>query len=143
MGFDDGNHFDEQFKTVNVGEFFDFVSAPKKKKKSDKCPVCGYTPKQFLETGFLGCTECYKYLYDTVEPAILRLFGKTEHICNDYEPASKMVKAKQNSSQKVLCSTDELTKLKNELNLAVINEDYEKAAYLKNKINRLKGEING
>lgn len=135
----DNNDFDEQFKTVNVGEFFDFVSAPKRKNKNDRCPVCGYTASKFLETGFLGCTECYKHLYSVIEPVILRLFGKAEHSCVDYELVTNPPKTKQISSQKVLCTIDELTKLKNELNLAVINEDYEKAAYLKNKIDILKG----
>ena len=52
----DTQNNDEQFKVVNVGEFFDFTVNLNKTKsnKKDKCLNCGWTSEKFLATGFLA-----------------------------------------------------------------------------------------
>lgn len=136
MEYNTGKDFDEQFKTANVGEFFDFVSAPRQNKKSNKCPVCGYTSKQFLETGFLGCSECYKHLFDVVKPAIIRLFGKDEHVIVDDFTVIIEPKKWANYAQS---EKQDVNELKHRLKKAVLKEDYAWAAKLKKEIDELKG----
>lgn len=44
-----------------------FFRSKKRKGKSDKkCPLCGYTVKDFNEYRFLGCSFCYEYFYEEV-----------------------------------------------------------------------------
>ena len=43
------------------------------------CPVCGYSYKQFAETGRLGCDHCYDAFHEELEPLVKRLHGSVEH----------------------------------------------------------------
>lgn len=54
-----------------------FLSATQ---KSDVCPVCGRTAKEFSSTGLVGCGACYKYLVNVVAPVVLRMQGADKHV---------------------------------------------------------------
>lgn len=122
----DTQNNDEQFKVVNVGEFFDFTVNLNKTKsnKKDKCLNCGWTSEKFLATGFLGCPECYKYLASTISPVIERLFGKTEHSGVNYNVKPQ----------------GDIEELKEQPKNAVEQEDYEQAAIIKRQLNSLIGD---
>lgn len=38
--------------------------------QSKICGNCGYDFNNFIETGFLGCTDCYQYFKKELEPYI-------------------------------------------------------------------------
>lgn len=93
------------------------------------CKNCGQTYSQFRKSNKLGCSECYQSFSDLSEEYIEKYHQSTEHIGKiPKSEGSKFVKQKT------------LLKLKDELTYAVIEEDYEKAAVLRDKIKEIESE---
>jgi protein arginine kinase activator len=91
------------------------------------CPHCGFTLGQFRKAGTLGCP----YDYEVFEKSLLPLIekaqnGKTSH-CGKIPSKISQPERKQM----------ERSNLQRQLEAAVQNEDYELAAKLRDKINRL------
>ncbi len=108
---------------LNNTEFF-----PLKVGFSDelKCPVCGLSYNRFRETGRFGCSNCYKAFSDKLNPLFRRLHGNISH-------SGKIPVRAGGNIKKVR----EKERLKTALNFAVKNEEYEKAAELRDKIKEL------
>ncbi|MDP4146241.1 MAG: UvrB/UvrC motif-containing protein [Bacillota bacterium] len=90
------------------------------------CKNCGMTYSQFKEKGFFGCSECYDNFSSTVTPIISRVQGNAEHV-------GKIPKR----SGKVIAGKKRILKLKEELQKAIAQEEYEKAAEIRDKIREL------
>jgi protein arginine kinase activator len=91
------------------------------------CPVCGFTLDEFRKETVLGCPNDYEYF----EKALLMLIerahnGRTSH-CGKIPS-----KAPQQTQQQV-----KLTKLRQQLEAAVRQEDYESAAKLRDEIKQI------
>ncbi|MDP4088518.1 MAG: UvrB/UvrC motif-containing protein [Bacillota bacterium] len=87
------------------------------------CPKCGTTYGEFKQTGFLGCDGCYKYFNTALEAVVRRVQGNSEHIGKvPLKSAKELVEKKR------------LIKLKEELQKAILMEEYEKAAELRDEI---------
>lgn len=93
------------------------------------CSTCNTSFKEYKKTGKLGCSECYKAFEDELDPRIKSIYGFSEHV-GKY-PKNK---AKNNSS------IERIRELKEQLNTAIKNEEYEDAAKLRDEI--LKIEAN-
>ena len=90
------------------------------------CSNCGITAEEFKRTGLVGCEQCYKTFRSIVNPIIQRVQGKTEH--------------KGKFPKKVgieLINKKKIVKLKEELQKAILEEEYEKAAILRDEIKNL------
>jgi len=48
-----------------------------KRRKYDKCPVCGYTIDEFKEYRFLGCDFCYEYFFKEVSDYMRKIHTNT------------------------------------------------------------------
>ncbi|MBQ6999166.1 MAG: UvrB/UvrC motif-containing protein [Clostridia bacterium] len=95
-----------------------------------KCPECGIDFKRFNSTGLLGCDKCYDVFAEAVETMMQRTQGAIVHNGKISGPDSEEIK-KQN----------EISKLKSELQKAILEEKYEDAAKLRDSIKALeKGE---
>ena len=90
------------------------------------CEVCGMSFEDFRKTGKLGCSNCYRIYGEKLKPILKRLHGSTEHTG----------KAPVRLSSKI-SHTRELDSLKASLAKAVQDEEYEKAAELRDKIKEL------
>jgi protein-arginine kinase activator protein McsA len=44
-----------------------------------RCPFCGGTMDEYLQTGLVGCAKCYDRFRTELEPHIERLQGGTKH----------------------------------------------------------------
>ncbi len=44
-----------------------------------KCPTCGTTEDAFLDTGFVGCPDCY-YVFDSIVNVAEKWHGKVKHL---------------------------------------------------------------
>lgn len=97
-----------------------------KEKKSIQCKNCGITYQEFKETTKLGCPNCYLSFAHYLNPLIKRIHGS-----NKYSGKKVSVMSAQ-SEQELLMQ--ELKKLKSELDELVKNEEYERAAELRDKI---------
>ena len=91
-----------------------------------RCPRCGFTLDQFRQEGLLGCPYDYELFEQSLLPLIERAHnGKTSH-CG--KVPSKM--PQQTKKQMKLAN------LRQQLDTAVRNEDYELAAKLRDEIKK-------
>lgn len=106
-----------------------------------KCPKCGSTFSQISKSGRVGCSKCYEVFYDRLLPSIKRIHGNTVHTgkhSNIHELAQ--TKSAEKKPQALPNRIDELTK---QMQQAVVNQEFEKAAELRDKINALKSQQGG
>lgn len=87
------------------------------------CEKCGMSYDEFQRVGKLGCNNCYEVFHEKIKPLIKRLHGSIVH--NGKIPASV---------SKDIKSSKEIEELKELLNKAIQNEEYEKAAEIRDKI---------
>ncbi len=92
------------------------------------CPRCGTTFAAYRKTFMLGCPECYAAFTRAIEPQLERIHGSTRHVSRPPQlPPDGDWTGKIESLQRALAE-------------AVANEDFEKAARLRDQIRHLKGE---
>lgn len=92
------------------------------------CKNCGMAYSEFKKTGLVGCMECYDSFKTAMTPVIKRVQGGVDHI-------GKIPK----KSGKEIMERRKLLKLKEELSGAILNEEYELAAELRDKIREIQG----
>jgi protein arginine kinase activator len=90
------------------------------------CPHCGTTYSEFKQVGLLGCGDCYKSFSQIVMPVIKRVQGNVEHVGKIPVKAGKEIMEKRR-----------MLGLKEELQKAVLAEEYERAAELRDRIREL------
>lgn len=91
------------------------------------CPHCGFSLDQFRKEGVLGCPYDYELFEKSLLPLIERAHnGNTSH-CGKVPS-----KTPQDMKKQI-----EHLNLRQQLEIAVRNEDYERAAKLRDKINQL------
>lgn len=96
------------------------------------CPRCKTSLSEFYRTNSLGCTNCYKIFENEIRNALLKQQGAINHIGK--------VSTKHISKVKI---KEQIEQLELEKNEAAKDEDFMRAEILKNKIEKLKGELNG
>ena len=95
------------------------------------CSLCGATSAEIAKSAYAGCSECYRTFAQMFSPYIAKLHGHVAH--RGRVPLSaKKPEAPVNEAEK------QLTKLKKELDEAIREENFEKAAVLRDQINALK-----
>ncbi len=89
------------------------------------CPSCGMTLQELQHTGRVGCSECYQTFAEVLTPYIKRVQGAESHIGS--APQSEApTQAEQNP----------LEALRQKLQEAIAQENYEEAARLRDEIRR-------
>ena len=93
---------------------------------SKSCPNCGVSLKSIGQDGRLGCNRCYEVFREHLEPTLRRIHGNTVHTGKLPKKGAGKIKLQRQIEQ-----------LKSELQAAVVNEQYEKAAGLRDRIKEL------
>ncbi|MGE5474722.1 MAG: UvrB/UvrC motif-containing protein [Ignavibacteriales bacterium] len=101
------------------------------KEKSPTCSNCGMTFEEFKSNGKFGCAKCYDAFGTRLVPIFRRLHGSSIH--NGKVPARK---TSFNIAEK------ELINLKSMLEECIRNEEYEKAAEIRDRIKEISKERN-
>lgn len=91
-----------------------------------RCPSCGMTYNQFTQLGRFGCPDCYDSFSSRLEPLLRRIQTGTSHT------GKVPVKSGATLQQK-----RRLEALRRELQQAVANEQFERAAELRDQIKLL------
>ena len=99
--------------------------ALEKEVSSLKCPNCNLTYADFKKIGRLGCGECYKAFKKYLGPLLKRIHGSSQHV------------GKVPAKVKVVRKKIDLTDLRNALQKAIENEEFEEAAKLRDQIKEL------
>lgn len=95
-----------------------------------RCPVCGFTQADFKKTGRLGCSSCYAAFSEGLASLLKAMHKGTEHVGK--LPAR---------AQKTLELSDRMRTLTENLRVAVEQENYEKAASLRDEIKQLESQL--
>ncbi|CAM3090120.1 UvrB/UvrC motif-containing protein [Paenibacillus sediminis] len=95
-----------------------------------RCEECGMTYAQFSKIGRFGCSSCYKYFNGKLDPLLKRVHGNTVHVGKIPKRAGGHIKVKRR-----------IDDLKQELQYSIIQEEFEKAAQLRDQIRELEKEI--
>lgn len=88
-----------------------------------RCLMCGSGFGDIAESGRLGCAECYDTFYEKLLPSIERIHGKTQH-------AGKKIRKRDGSPDYMTTQED----LQSQLDKAVLEQNFELAAELRDKI---------
>lgn len=91
-----------------------------------RCSNCGLTFTQFKKLGKFGCSDCYKHFETQLEPIFRRIHGNSIHSGKVPLRSGKELKSKK-----------ELNLLKSKLQQKVMNEEFEEAAKIRDKIKAL------
>jgi len=91
-----------------------------------QCGNCGLTFDEFKETGKLGCVECYTTFSNKLLPILRRIHGNAHHSGKLPQRTEGTIKVKK-----------EIDKLRVQLNKVIKDEEYEKAAEIRDKIKSL------
>ncbi|MBR2279318.1 MAG: UvrB/UvrC motif-containing protein [Ruminococcus sp.] len=117
--------FADDFNSL-FGSFFE--NALPARTQATRCETCGTTYNDIASTGMMGCANCYDIFSDRILPTIRRIHGNTTHMGKNSISYRKVEDKPEDKKQ------DELTKLKAELDTAIKNQEFEKAAVLRDKI---------
>ncbi|TCP24132.1 protein arginine kinase activator [Scopulibacillus darangshiensis] len=97
-----------------------------------KCPKCGLTYPEFVEIGKFGCDECYKAFHDKLDPVFRKVHsGNTMHTGKIPKRAGKNMNMKRKVST-----------LKETLQKLIEDEEFEKAAEIRDEIRALENGRN-
>ncbi len=108
------------------------------KEQALKCPACGMTYNDFKKMGRLGCSECYDAFKKVLLPLIKNIHGSTNHVGK--EPPRVTATERQIKKMKVISKKDRVIELREKLQKAIQNEEYEEAAALRDRIKALEKE---
>lgn len=100
----------------------------------DRCSTCGSSFNDIVNSGHIGCSDCYNKFAERLEPSIRKIHGKTKHL-------GKFISYTQNEEPKKneVKNENPIEKLKRELKSAIDEQRFEDAASLRDRINELEG----
>ncbi|WP_019635729.1 UvrB/UvrC motif-containing protein [Paenibacillus fonticola] len=95
-----------------------------------RCEECGLTYSQFSKIGRFGCSSCYKYFNDRLDPLFKRVHGNTMHVGKVPKRVGSHIQVKR-----------KLDELRKELQYRIHQEEFEEAAALRDQIRELEKNI--
>lgn len=98
--------------------------------EANQCTKCGMSYGKFRQTGRLGCSQCYKSFKERLSPLFKRIHGHDSHVGKVPQKAGGVFRIKK-----------EIDDLKNQLELVIQKEEFEKAAQLRDQIRELQKEV--
>jgi protein arginine kinase activator len=96
------------------------------KVKTLTCPDCGMTLEELRRRGRVGCAKDYDVFRDYLDELLSRMHGSGSHV-------GRLPGVPEGSLERI----HQMTTLKGELDLAIRDEDYERAATLRDEIQDL------
>ena len=144
------NLCEECSQKLGIRDFMEDFATPEfmpllQEVKQLKCDNCGYTFDDIVNTGKLGCGNCYTVFEDRIDPILKRIQGSNRHVGrigkivdNKIDSKIEGKNQKEEKEEKVKPNEqDKLSQLKEELKLAIKDERYEDAARIRDEIKKL------
>lgn len=97
-----------------------------KKQTGLACEKCGLSLSDFRQAGRVGCAECYATFRQHLEPMLLGMHQATRHVGRG--PGTSAAESDL---------TERITRLRERMDLAIREEDYEDAARLRDELTKL------
>ena len=101
----------------------DFLLKGENSSNGSRCPFCNKSFEDIAKDGKMGCAECYSAFYDKLLPSLQRIHGKVTHM-------GKRPNGNNNNENK-------LEMLKELLENAVREQDFESAVKIRDEINSI------
>lgn len=111
------------FDIFDIFDNSDFFQSPVSYREEVRCPVCNMTYSDFKRSGKLGCSECYTTFRNPLYEVLLQLHRSPVH--------TGKVPGKLKGT---LSKKRKLEELREKLQIAVKNEQYEEAAKIHKEI---------
>jgi protein arginine kinase activator len=108
------------------------LSDAEAEEEKGRCPNCRRNYDSFKKAGRLGCSNCYDYFLDQLIPLLSSIHGNTRHLGKVPHAFEDRVSA----SRRVM-------ELEEELKRAILREEYELAAKLRDEIKGLRSSSKG
>lgn len=108
------------------GGFLGDLSVSSLSNRTIRCEKCGSTFDDIAKSGKIGCADCYTLFYDKLLPSLQRIHGRTQHEGKIAQSAGKEVKKERQVSD-----------LKKEMDLAISEQNFERAAQLRDQLKEL------
>ena len=97
-----------------------------------KCDACGCTFSDIVNSGLVGCPNCYTAFYDELLPYLKRIHGSVTHVG----------KIPNRAPLSIMNKKTEIEILRAQLNDLIIKEEFEKAAEIRDRIRELERQGN-
>ncbi len=125
------NGFDKEFENFFNGFFGSGQSgaAIPQKTTEKQCPTCGTSLDEILKQGRLGCSRCYEIYREQLARPLKQIHGAAAHTGKIPTRCGRGIKRMA-----------QIDRMQSELNRAVMEQNFEKAAELRDKINELKNQ---
>ena len=91
-----------------------------------RCQCCGSSFEDIAKSGKVGCAECYDTFYEELLPSGRRIHGRTSHTGKLAHSAGTGIRIR-----------NEIAKCRSELEQAIKDQEFEKAAELRDRIREL------
>lgn len=101
----------------------DFLLKGEHSSNASRCPFCNKSFEEIAKDGKMGCAECYTAFYDKLLPSLQRIHGKSTH----------MGKKPSDTDE----GANRLENLKERLEKAVREQDFESAVKIRDEINAI------
>lgn len=109
--------------------------------KTLTCDNCGYTFDDIVNTGKLGCPNCYEVFETELDPIIKRIHGTNRHVGRIGKIIDNKIDQKFNSNSndkpKENKEKSKLEELQEQLKKAIKEERYEDAAKIRDEIKKI------
>ena len=102
-------------------------------KTAVKCECCGTDFNEIRRTGKVGCANCYKTFEAQLAPTVARIHGKTVHVGKKPQTAEPTIQPPKKEPY-IDPKEQRIKALKEQMALAIKNEEFEKAAELRDLI---------
>ncbi|HHV93948.1 MAG TPA: hypothetical protein GXX47_05350 [Firmicutes bacterium] len=129
LAFEPSLSFEDFWKGM-LEQFQAFSPAPSVGLRTHRCPNCGLAYTEFKETGRLGCSECYDQFRGELLPLLRRIQGSTNHTGKTPGVSSVAASYRQ-----------QIEELREQQRKAILEEKYEEAAKLRDKIRALEKNL--
>ncbi len=102
-----------------------------------RCKKCGMSFEEFARTGKVGCAECYQTFRKQLLPIIERIHGAARH--RGKIPGGAALKVGEQNN-KIVPAPSEIEAKRKELQKAIENQEFERAAVLRDQIKEMEND---
>ena len=95
------------------------------------CPSCGFTFRKFLNEGKLGCPQCYETFSNQLPQVLAKIQSSTKHI-------GKVPGNTKQSNERI---KKQIEMIREQLNVAIVEERFEDAARLRDEVKELERKL--
>ena len=140
MPMDFSNFFGDFIEEFTKPEWMPLLSNV----KTLTCNNCGYTFDDIVNTGKLGCPNCYEVFESELDPIIKRIQGTNRHVGRIGKIIDNKIDKKYGKGEKEQDSNKKegktkLEQLQEDLKTAIKEERYEDAAKIRDEIKKCNG----